>query len=69
MPKLYHKRRVFFLLRLLFFRTRYLDKPYWRRLNDPSFFNQASVGYGTVVWPDEVDLGPEDIWEFAVRHS
>lgn len=49
--------------------TRYLGKPYWKRLNDPEFFKQAFVGYGTVVWPGEVDIGPEDIWEFAKRHA
>ena len=47
--------------------TRYLDKPYWRRLADKTFFNRVTVGYGTLVWPDEIDIGPEDVWEFAVR--
>ena len=48
--------------------TRYLDKPYWKRLNDKDFFRQVFVGYGTLVWPDEIDIGPEDIWEFAQRY-
>ena len=48
--------------------TRYLNKPYWKRLNDPSFFNQAFISYGTVDWPEEIDIGPEDIWEFAERY-
>jgi hypothetical protein len=45
-----------------------LDKPYWKRLNDKDFFRQVFVGYGTLVWPDEVDIGPEDVWEFAQRY-
>ena len=45
--------------------TRYLDKPYWKKLNDKEFFRKVCVGYGTLVWPDEVDIGPEDIWEFT----
>ena len=49
--------------------SRYLDKPYWRRLRDKAFFNQVFVGYGTLVWPDEIDIGPEDVWEFAERYS
>ena len=49
--------------------TRYLDKPYWRRLKDKSLFNQVFVGYGTLVWPGEIDIGPEDVWEFAERHA
>ena len=49
--------------------TRYLNRPYWKRLNDKDFFRQAFVSYGTVVWPDEIDIGSEDLWEFAVRHD
>ncbi len=48
--------------------SRYLDKPYWKRLNDKDFFRQVFVGYGTLVWPDEIDIGPEDVWEFAQRY-
>ena len=49
--------------------TRYLDRPYWKRLNDKDFFRRAFVSYGTVVWPEDIDIGPEDLWEFAVRHN
>ena len=49
--------------------SRYLNKPYWRRLNDKALFDQVFVGYGTLVWPYEIDIGPEDVWEFAVRHD
>ena len=48
--------------------SRYLGKPYWKKLNDMDFFRQVVVGYGTLVWPDEVDIGPEDVWEFAERY-
>ena len=34
-------------------------------LNDKTFFNQVRVDYGTLVWPNEIDVGPEDVWEFA----
>ena len=47
--------------------TRYLEKPYWRRLKDLEFFRQVHVDYGTLVWPDDIDIGPEDVWEFAER--
>ena len=49
--------------------SRYLNKPYWKRLNDKEFFKQVFVGYGTLVWPGEIDIGPEDVWEFAVRYD
>lgn len=48
--------------------ARYLDKPYWKKLNDNDFFRMVRVGYGTLVWPDEIDIGPEDVWEFAQRY-
>ena len=48
--------------------TRYLCKPYWKKLNDKDFFRQVFVSYGTLVWPDEIDIGPEDIWEFTQRY-
>ena len=44
---------------------RYLSKPYWKPLNDKAFFKQVRVDYGTLVWPNEIDIGPEDVWEFA----
>ena len=40
-----------------------------RSLTDKTFFDQVFVGYGTLVWPDEIDIGPEDVWEFAERHD
>ena len=45
----------------------YLERPYWKRLNDKAFFNQVRVAYGTLTWPGEIDIGPEDVWELAVR--
>lgn len=49
--------------------SRYLDMPYWNRLNDKAFFDQVMVGYGTLVWPGEIDIAPEDVWEFAERYA
>lgn len=49
--------------------TRYLTHPYWSRLNDKAFFDMVRVDYGTLVWPDDIDIGPEDVWEFATRES
>ena len=45
--------------------ARYLDKPYWKKLNDIDFFRMVRVGHGTLVWPEEIDIGPEDVWEYA----
>jgi hypothetical protein len=40
-------------------------KPFTRLLNSPLFF-KASVQYGTVVWPGNIDIAPETLWELSV---
>lgn len=40
-----------------------LSDPFWRRLSDPAFFRLVKVEYGTLVWPDDIDIAPEDVWE------
>ena len=45
----------------------YLEHPYWKRLSDPAFFKLVRVEYGTLVWPDDIDIAPEDVWEKTVR--
>ena len=45
----------------------YLDHPYWKRLADPAFFRLVRVSAGTLAWPDDIDIAPEDVWEKAVR--
>jgi hypothetical protein len=36
-------------------------KPFIKLLNSPLFF-KASVQYGTVVWPGNIDIAPETLW-------
>jgi len=45
----------------------YFGKPYWRKLSDPAFFKCAHVSYGTLTWPEDIDIEPEEVWEDAVR--
>ena len=40
----------------------------YRRYNDEGFFRMVRVGDGTLVWPDNIDIGPEDVWESAQRY-
>jgi len=47
--------------------SRHLNRPYWRPLNDNAFFRQVRVDCGTLVWPDDIDVGQEDVWEFSVK--
>lgn len=46
-----------------------LSDPFWNRLSDPAFFRLVRVAYGTLVWPDDIDIAPEDVWEKTVRDA
>jgi hypothetical protein len=43
----------------------YLHLPIYRRLENPAFFALARVDYGTVVWPGEIDIAPETLYELS----
>ena len=44
----------------------FLDrKPFVKLLNSPLFF-KASVQYGTVIWPGDIDIAPETLWARSV---
>lgn len=38
------------------------DKKPFQKLQDKSFFNRAKVMFGTVGWPDEIDIAPETLY-------
>lgn len=38
----------------------YLEYPVYRCLANTGFFALASTGYGTVVWPNIIDISPEE---------
>ena len=40
-------------------------KLFVKLLNSPLFF-KASVQYGTVVWPGNIDIAPETLWTRSV---
>lgn len=37
----------------------------WKRLANPAFFSRAHAAYDTIVWTDDVDIAPEDVWRRA----
>ena len=45
----------------------FLADPFWKRLANPAFFRLVRAEYGTLVWPDDIDIAPEDVWEGAKR--
>lgn len=40
----------------------YLDRKPFVKLRNPPLFFKASVKYGTVVWPGNIDIAPETLW-------
>lgn len=41
----------------------YLEFPVFRPLKNQGLFELASVNYGTVVWPGEIDIAPETLYQ------
>ncbi|NLH40642.1 MAG: DUF2442 domain-containing protein [Planctomycetes bacterium] len=40
-----------------------LDRKPFSRLKDLPLFVKATVAYGTVVWPGNIDIAPETLWD------
>ena len=38
----------------------------WNRIASPHLFERAKVEYGTVVWPGEIDIAPETLYDDSV---
>lgn len=41
----------------------------FKELQDPAYFREARVAYGTVTWPHEQDICPDTLYENAVREK
>ncbi len=51
----------------LFDMNPYLDKKPFTKLKDSPLFMKAKVAYGTVVWPGNIDIAPETLWDYSKR--
>ena len=49
--------------RRVFDMTPYMDKRPFDRLKGSPLFALASIDYGTVVWPGEIDIAPETLYD------
>jgi hypothetical protein len=57
-----HETRIFDM-------TPYLEKKPYRKLKNSPLFMKAMVAYGTVVWPGEIDIAPETLWDNSTQTS
>jgi hypothetical protein len=51
----------------LFDMTPYLDKKPFTKLKNSPLFMKATVAYGTVIWPGNIDIAPETLWDYSKR--
>lgn len=52
--------------RRVFDMSPYMDKKPFNRLKDSPVFFGAHVDYGTVVWPGNIDIAPETLYDRSV---
>ena len=50
----------------LFDMSSIMDKKPFSRLKETNSFWAARVGYGTVVWPGNIDIDPETLYDRSV---
>ena len=55
-----HEKRMFDM-------TPYFDKKPFTKLKNSPLFMKAKVAYGTVVWPGNIDIAPETLWDCSKR--
>lgn len=44
-----------------------MDKKPFYKLKEEALFNLASIDYGTVVWPGNIDISPETLYDHSVK--
>ncbi len=44
----------------------YMNQKPWSRLKEPALFSTARAEMGTVVWPGNIDIDPETLYERSI---
>ncbi len=52
--------------RRLFHMTPYQQRKPYLPLNDPPEFAGAALAYGAVVWPADIDIAPETLYDHSL---
>ncbi len=47
----------------------YIEQKPWNKLKVNNTFFNACVGFGTVVWPNNIDIDPETLYELSTPIS
>ena len=47
----------------------YFRDKYWESLSNPAFFRQVRVDCGTLCWPNDIDIDPEEVWDDCVKET
>ena len=47
----------------------FADYPCYRSLKSIGVFSSVKADHGTLMWPGEIDIAPEAVWEGTVRES
>jgi hypothetical protein len=47
----------------------YMKESYWQPLKQPSYFRRVFVSCGTLCWPNDLDIDPEEVWEDCVKET
>ncbi len=55
--------------RRIFDMTPYLNKKPFMPLKQPLLFAKAAVDYGTVVWPGNIDISPDTLYDRSLPVS
>lgn len=45
----------------IFDMSQYFELGVFQKLKDPAFFKAVRVEYGTLVWPEEIDIAPDTV--------